>query len=95
MIFLKLDCKENNINIIRNNRYFIYEYKNIKRKYYPDFIIDDVYIEIKGYKQPETDFKTYNFPFELKIISKNDIQPIIEYMKNKYGKNFCEYFYEK
>ena len=41
-------CKDNNLNISRNTNYFEYEYNNKIHKYFPDFIINGTFIEIKG-----------------------------------------------
>lgn len=85
--------KENSVNIIRCDENFPYVYEGVKRKYHPDFIIDDTYIEIKGYEQPETDAKIRDFPHKLEIIRRDDIERILEYVENKYGKEFWKEFY--
>ncbi len=41
--------KDNNIDFeYHNNDYFIYEFNNIKHRYYPDFIVNNSYVEIKN-----------------------------------------------
>ena len=40
---------ENGINITRNTRGFKYFYNNEEHTYYPDFIVNDTYIELKNY----------------------------------------------
>lgn len=47
-LYFYIYCKDHNINIERNNDKFIYYINNIKHFYYPDFKIDNKYIEIKG-----------------------------------------------
>ena len=42
-----------NISVVRNTDKFPYIYNNRVKYYYPDFIVDNEYIEIKGYKSPE------------------------------------------
>ena len=44
-----------------------------------------IYIEIKGFKEPEFENKMKYFPRPIKLIDKNDIKPFIEYVKLKYG----------
>jgi hypothetical protein len=85
--------KENDVNIIRCDENFPYVYEGVKRKYHPDFIIDDTYIEIKGYEQPETDAKIRDFPHKLEVVRREDIKHILEYVENKYGKEFWKEFY--
>jgi hypothetical protein len=86
---------EHKINFRRNNQGFEYEFENKKYKFYPDFILDDDnYVEIKGYMTEKNKSKFLNFPHKLYIIGKNDIKQYIEYVQNKYGKNFIN-LYEK
>lgn len=40
-------CLEHNIDIVRNKTGFKYEYNNQEHFYYPDFIVNNEYIEIK------------------------------------------------
>jgi hypothetical protein len=62
--------------------------------YYPDFKIDDYYIEIKEYHSDQFDAKKSQFPSKLIVLYKTDLQNIFNYVTYKYGKNFT-YLYEK
>ena len=84
---------ENNIQFERNHEGFNYVYKNESHKYYPDFIKEGVYYEIKGYKTKEFDAKKSQFPHELIILYGKNLKDIFEYVINKYGKSFI-YLYE-
>lgn len=85
--------KENNVNIVRCDENFPYKYEGVERRYHPDFMINDTYIEIKGYERPETDAKIRDFPHKLEIVRRDDMKYILEYMENKYGKEFWNKFY--
>jgi hypothetical protein len=90
---------EHNINFTRNVNGFEYVYNNKKSKYYPDFIVNDVFIEIKGRRNYDgLDLKTREkinqFKGELKVLYQSDMKPYIEYVVSKYGKKYT-YLYEK
>lgn len=78
----------------RNTKKFSYIFNNKKHYYIPDWIIDNKFIEIKGYWSKQWQAKLDQFPnsLSLKIISKKDIVPYIEYAENKYGKNFISQY---
>lgn len=71
---------------------FDYIYKDKKHLFYPDFIIDGKYIEIKNYKSELTDSKISQFPHDIKIYYKEEMKPYIEYVINKYGKDFIKMY---
>ena len=87
---------ENNISFQRNNKKFFYEFEGKTHYYIPDFIEGDVYVEIKGYysKQWEVKYEMFSKQHKIKVIYKKDIQKYLDYVVNKYGKNFIE-LYEK
>lgn len=85
---------DHNIKFDRNHRGFNYNYENKIKKYYPDFVIGNEYIEIKGYHSKQFDAKVSQFPLKLKILHKAELHPVLEYVKNTYGKNFVS-LYEK
>ncbi len=72
-----LFCKENNILIERNEKWFEYQW-NGNRKYFPDFYLPelDLYIEVKGYETDRDKAKWKYFPHKLKVIKKDDIYAI-------------------
>jgi hypothetical protein len=43
-------CLDHNIKIVRNTKFYIYEYNGIKHKYYPDWLINDnLLVETKNF----------------------------------------------
>lgn len=90
-------CLDHNINIKRNTQGFDYVYKNEKHKYYPDFIVDGVYTEIKNYWSEQVQAKIDYFPKHLKynILYKADVAKYLAYCKDKYGKDFINKLYQK
>lgn len=75
-------------DIKRNNRGFVYKYYGKKRKYYPDFIIDGEYIEIKGKLDKKSQSKIKQFRRPLKVVGVNEITPYLDYAKKTYGETF-------
>lgn len=80
-------CLDHNIPIKRNKEFFIYEYKSKKYKYYPDFVINNILIEIKGYHQPLVDIKLSCVNKPIKILYQKDLQYVFDYIKEKYQKD--------
>ncbi len=85
---------EHNINIKRNSKGFDYEYEGKMHKYYPDFIVEGSYIEIKGREQPETEAKLNQFPHKIEILRRKEMKSVLQYIENKYGKKFWLQFYK-
>lgn len=87
---------EHNIDFKRNWEKFEYFDLNGNKRYYvPDFIINDKFIEIKGYMTKEVELKINSFKHPLVVIGKDEIKPILEYIQNKYGENFYEILKDK
>lgn len=78
--------------------YFEYEFENELHRYYPDFVHPDgSFTEVKGAeKTKQWKAKVAQFPKDkvLHVIGKNQIQLYLDYVIDKYGKNFTE-LYEK
>lgn len=87
---------DNNKNIIRNESGFEYEYENGKHLYFPDFIIDNVYYEIKGNFTEKDSAKHKQFPSDKKLIvlKESEMNEYINYCKKTYGDNFYEILYD-
>jgi hypothetical protein len=83
---------DHNIPFERNTEGFDYEFNGVTHKYYPDFKIDEEYIEIKGFKRENDDAKWECFPHKLNILFKKDMKQIIKYVIEKYGKDFIELY---
>ncbi len=87
-----LYCTDNKINIVRNKQGFEYRYQNKTCKYYPDFILDSKYIEIKGYLDDKNRVKIDQFQGDLKVITHPEINFYLEYAKSTYGVNFIDLY---
>lgn len=88
---------DNGIEFKRNKKKFKYNFNDEMHKYIPDYYIecDKIYVEIKGYINEKWESKKKQFPKKLKIIGKNEIKPILEYVKSKYGKDFISLYETK
>lgn len=78
-------CLDHNIGIERNKECFEYLYKNEVRRYYPDFIVDNCLIEIKGYHNDLVDIKLSAVDRSIKILHYEDIKYCFDYIKEKYN----------
>jgi hypothetical protein len=71
---------KNNIKWERCKKSFSYFFENKKRRYTPDFFLQETneYIEIKGYKTIKDEYKWNQFPsnFKLTILFKKDLKQI-------------------
>lgn len=83
---------EHEIIFERNKEGFEYFYENKKHLYYPDFIVDNKYYEIKGYDRKQDTIKYLSISKPLIILHKNELREIISYVENKYGKNYIEIY---
>lgn len=72
--------------------YYISPKDNKRHKYYPDFIIDDTIIEIKGWVNAVSLAKINavknDYNLKIMMIDKTDIRKYIEYAILKYGEHF-------
>ena len=84
---------ENNIPFYRNNKKYTYIWENKERFYIPDFVQNDIIIEIKGFVTDQTIAKM-NSVKDLKILYRKDLEKEFNYVYEKYGKNFIN-LYEK
>lgn len=85
---------DHNKKIERCKQSFNYEYQGKVHKYYPDFIIDGVYYEIKGIYRDADYAKIAQFPVDktLVVIDKKSIYPFTRYCEKHYGKNYTELY---
>lgn len=82
-------CLDHDINVERNKEYFIYEYNGKKHRYYPDFIIDDILYEIKGYNSDLVKIKqdaVIKAGRKYKLLATKDLKFVFDYIKLKYDK---------
>ena len=85
---------DHKINFERNTEGFEYTYLDKIFKYYPDFTQGDIYYEIKGFMDKKNKAKLDQFPYDLVIISSEEIDFFIKYVKEKYKTNNLSELYE-
>ena len=88
-------CCDHSIELIRCKERFTYiDESGEEHSYFPDFIVDGNYFEIKGWKSNQTDLKIKYFPSDknLTIIYSEDIKLYMDYVLNIYGKDFIRLY---
>jgi hypothetical protein len=89
---LLLYSLDNNSIVERNRQSFQYTHEGRTRRYYPDFVIDGKYVEVKG-RVRDVDFSKWDqFPHELEIIGADKIHSYIKYSQDKYGLDFIKMY---
>jgi transcription elongation factor Elf1 len=86
---------DHGIKFERNKMGFRYEFEGEFKLFYPDFIINGDYVEIKNYKSDLTDAKICNFPHKIDVVYKTDITKYTNYVIDKYGKDFIKLYEQK
>lgn len=86
-------AKDQNMSIKRCNEFRTYEWEGQQHKYLPDFIMDGVITEVKGYRTPQWNAKEAANP-DVKVLDAPKIKPILEYVTSKYGKDFIKLYEE-
>lgn len=84
---------DNNILIERCKEVRSYTFENKIKNYYPDFVVNNKIYEIKGYTTAQSDAKALFNP-DIEILNKDKIAFYLNYVVDKYGKNFIS-LYEK
>lgn len=73
-----------------------YVYKGTNHHYYPDFEIDNIIYEIKGYYTKIVDIKTnatINYGYKIKVLYLEKLTPMLKYLQNKFKfKNILELY---
>lgn len=87
-----LYCERWNIPIKRNMDRFPYSFEGKLYNYIPDFIVEEEYVEIKGFLTEKNQAKIDQFPHKLKLMLESDMKPILEEIIKLYGKNFVELY---
>ena len=88
---------EHDIVFQRNHDKFKYTYEHKEHTYLPDFIVNDVYIEIKGRWTDKWQAKLDQFPSDKKLVvlTRPDMKPYLDYTISKYGRNFISLYEDK
>ena len=71
-----------------------YSFHDKELKYFPDFVTDKGIIEIKGRPDERSIAKHIQHP-DIIIYNYDDVKPMIQYTKQKYGSNFWDVLYDK
>lgn len=82
------------IKIQRCIKSFPYKWYGKTRWYYPDFIVNGEYIEIKGVKKGQDVRKIENFPHPIVVLERKQMKPYLDYCRVKYGSDLTK-LYEK
>lgn len=80
-------CLDHNINIKRCEKIYKYIYEDKEHLYFPDFIINNTIIEIKGYHNDLVDIKLNSVNHDIIILYKDDLKICFDYVVDKYNIN--------
>jgi hypothetical protein len=88
---------DHKIDFKRNTNSFVYEFDGKTRKYQPDFVIEDVYYEIKGRRSYNdlddiTKEKISQFKNKLIVLYEKEMKHILQYVTSKYGSDFIKMY---
>jgi len=84
-------CLDHRIDIKRNIEKRQYTWQGVVKNYIPDFIVEGTIVEVKGYKTEQWLAKLEANP-DVKVLYEKDLEPIIEYVTNKYSKDFINLY---
>lgn len=88
---------DNDIDVKKCTENFEYVYNGKKHLYYPDFVIDDVIYEIKGFFRENDYYKieaVKSYGRKIVVLVLKDINHMINYVKKKYNTNNLVTVYE-
>lgn len=90
-------CLDHNIVFSRCKKYYNYDYKGARRRYYPDYEMEDgTLIELKGYHDELVDIKAHAVTdVPLFILYKEDLQYMFDYVRDNYSYKNLEELYDK
>ena len=63
----------------------------VVKNYIPDFVVEGTITEVKGYKTEQWLAKLEANP-NVQVLYEKDLEPVLEYVKNKYGKDFINLY---
>lgn len=88
---------DHGISFERNKQSFPYEWKGKKHLYYPDYIIDGKFYEVKGYWSELVDIKAAAVPGGVTVLYEDDLKYCFNYVSEKYlnGGDQFQILYEK
>jgi len=83
---------EHDIIFRRNTESFDYIWKNKTYKYFPDYIVENEYVEIKGYETDKDRSKYISVNKPIKILKTKDLKYALDYAIDKYGKDYIRLY---
>jgi len=83
---------EHAIKFERNKEGFEYIFEGKKHLYFPDYIENSFYVEIKGYLTKQMQVKIASFNKPLRVLREEDIRSILNYVTQKYGNDFIRLY---
>lgn len=84
---------DHGISFTRNTERFKYlTAENKSSEYLPDFVEGDTLIEIKGYYTPTVDLKLKSVTKPIKILYREDMEYMFDYIGKTYDKPLIELF---
>ena len=83
---------DNGIVFERNTKRFPYQYHGKEKYWIPDFKTIDGYLEVKGYFTEQCKAKVSSFQEKLVVLGADRMNPILNYVKEKYGKDFIRLY---
>ena len=86
-----IHCLDHNIEIKRNTEKRQYIWEGVVKNYIPDFIVQGTVTEVKGYKTEQWLAKLEANP-DVKVLYETDLIPVLDYVKDKYGKDFISLY---
>jgi hypothetical protein len=82
---------DHNIKFERNKKGYPYIWESKTYTYYPDFIVNDQLIEIKGYLTKRTEEK-HKVVSNLLVLHKEDLEKEFNYVLSKYGNDLVSLY---
>jgi len=83
---------DHNITFERNTESFNYTWKNKILKYFPDYIVGNEYLEIKGYETDKDRIKYTSVNKPIRILRTKDLKYALDYVIDKYGKDYIKLY---
>lgn len=68
-----------------------YEFNGSVKRYFPDFVVNDLIYEIKGYRTDQWEAKHRANPDVVPLFEK-DLKPVIAYVVDKYGQDYIRMY---
>lgn len=88
-------CLDKEIPVKKCSYVYDYEYEGKKHKYYPDFIVNNTIIEIKGFYTEKVKVKTESVKDRpIIVLYKKDLKEVFDYIESTYNKTVDKNIHE-